>query len=81
MDQMLNIPKVLVPEADKFLAKLSSALGDDLVAVVAYGRWLRAHRVSDTVELNLMFVLREIRIDLFDKIADARAQSEPWAMP
>lgn len=77
---MLNIPKVLVPEADKFVGKLSSALGEDLVAVVAYGRWLRANRVSDTVELNLMIVLKEIRTDLLDKIADARAQSEPWAL-
>lgn len=73
---MLKIPDSLQTDANAITQKLKTALGADLVSMIAYGRWLLNDPPDISADLNLMIVLRQISTELLDQLAQARAQSQ-----
>lgn len=72
---MLKLPETLKPDADSLVTRLKGSLGDDLVSVTAYGRWLYADKPERAADLNLMVVVNEITTEKLDRIAEARRES------
>jgi len=80
---MLKVPETLKSEADALVTKLKNSLGNDLVSVTAYGRWLTVDNPERTADLNLMVIVNEITTEKLDCIADARrgtGEAQRWQL-
>lgn len=78
---MLKIPESKNTDLKQFVAGLESELGNDLLSVLAYGRWLRNDPPDPDADRNLMIVVSEISTDCLDKITSVRSATlqEPSA--
>ena len=57
---MLKIPETLKPRAGALVTKLKNALGEDLVSVTAYGRWLTTDKPRSMPTLMPRFFMPRI---------------------
>ena len=68
------IPDPLQKDILEFTQSLSAALGDDCVSIVLYGGMVKGKKIRETDNVNLMLVVKEIRTEVLDRIADPYLQ-------
>jgi hypothetical protein len=73
---MMNaaIPDTLQKDILEFTQSLSTALGDSCVSIVLYGGMVKGKKIRETDNVNLMLVVKEIRTEILDRIADPYLQ-------
>lgn len=64
------IPQPLQKDILEFTQSLSGVLGEECVSIVLYGGMVKGKKLKETDNVNLMLVVKEIRTEVLDRIAD-----------